>query len=570
MQLTLALAALTALSGAVFAADKTDFAAELKRIESASRQGAMREGRYDQKKALEAQKQANAEMETLVKKADEADQKTMKPEDLAAVAQASLRLRKPDLAFKWAELAIKADEKSPSAHETKVRTLVALKKAGDAEKALEAAPSLNPRTVESLHLLLAGTFESNKQYEAAIKHLRPFVASLLVQVKSNPLYASSFASYTRRLANLYVEAKKPDDGLNVLQANAVVVRKLAAENPKLAGAATDLQLSLAEFLRDQGREGDAQKVVQEETASVEKALADANGDLRGIHVGRKVKVMEAAAEGSDEATAARIRTDMLAYVGDEATKHRKDVNVVRAAMSSLMTASGSWMYSDAKAAKAALDKAKSLLDALGDDVPERGGLEQQLVTRARGVAGALDREALIGKPLPEPNPDAWINGSPLSPADLKGKVILLDFWAVWCGPCIQTFPHLREWNEKYAKDGLVIVGVTRYYEYGWDDAEKRATKRDEISKEEERKETEKFLAFHQLKHPSAVFNPEIDEKTAAKKQDKYSQALKVTGIPQAVVIDRKGNVRLIRVGSGPANAHAIEAMIKKCLAEPAS
>ena len=53
----------------------------------------------------------------------------------------------------------------------------------------------------------------------------------------------------------------------------------------------------------------------------------------------------------------------------------------------------------------------------------------------------------------------WINSDPLTLADLKGRVVLLDFWTYTCVNCIRTFPFLREWHSKYAESGLVIVGV---------------------------------------------------------------------------------------------------------------
>ena len=54
----------------------------------------------------------------------------------------------------------------------------------------------------------------------------------------------------------------------------------------------------------------------------------------------------------------------------------------------------------------------------------------------------------------------WLNtGAPLSLAALRGKVVLVDFWTYSCINCIRTVPHVQAWHERYARDGLVVVGV---------------------------------------------------------------------------------------------------------------
>ena len=55
--------------------------------------------------------------------------------------------------------------------------------------------------------------------------------------------------------------------------------------------------------------------------------------------------------------------------------------------------------------------------------------------------------------------EGWINSEPVSLDDLRGKVVLVDFWTYTCINCIRTLPYLKEWHEKYADLGLVILGV---------------------------------------------------------------------------------------------------------------
>jgi thiol-disulfide isomerase/thioredoxin len=218
---------------------------------------------------------------------------------------------------------------------------------------------------------------------------------------------------------------------------------------------------------------------------------------------------------------------------------------------------------DPAAGEKLVAEAKEFLTALGDKSEDDG--VKAAVTQSARTFAALERQItsarklaeLVGKDAAPLNVEGWVNGEPLTDDDLKGKVVLLDFWAVWCGPCIATFPHLREWNEKYGPEGLTIIGLTRYYNFKWDEETGRATRsEEEVSPEDEQEMLKKFAAHYKLEHRFGI-----------QKDASLAEHYAVAGIPHVVLIDRAGKVALVRVGSGPANAKDIDEKIKELLSK---
>ena len=163
----------------------------------------------------------------------------------------------------------------------------------------------------------------------------------------------------------------------------------------------------------------------------------------------------------------------------------------------------------------------------------------------RGLVGALGLLCIgwaVGGCSPRaprgaaPAAPAWVAedlaGAPRSLAELRGKVVLLDFWATWCAPCRQEIPEYIALQTRYAGDGLVVVGMSL----------------DTLPVEAVRE----FVRKAGINYAVVVADSEIAE------------AYAVEALPTTVLIDREGRIRHRKVGAMPdpkAYAESVRALL---------
>ena len=134
---------------------------------------------------------------------------------------------------------------------------------------------------------------------------------------------------------------------------------------------------------------------------------------------------------------------------------------------------------------------------------------------------------------------SWINSEPLTLDGLKGNVVLVDFWTYSCINCIRTLPYVKSWHDKYADQGLVIIGMHS----------------PEFSFEKERAGVIEAAKKFGLEYPIAQDNDFVTW-----------QVFNNMYWPTKYLIDRNGVIRYTHIGEGA--YEQTEQMIQQLLAEP--
>jgi cytochrome c biogenesis protein CcmG, thiol:disulfide interchange protein DsbE len=156
-----------------------------------------------------------------------------------------------------------------------------------------------------------------------------------------------------------------------------------------------------------------------------------------------------------------------------------------------------------------------------------------------GAASAPQNPSgLVGNPAPDFNVSTVAGGpSKVSLKQLRGKVVLVDFWGTFCTPCKSSFPKLQALNAKYASSGLQIVGISE------DEAEDKA-------------KIPSFASTYGAKFPIGW-----DEDRS------ISQRYQPETMPSSFLIDRRGVVRFLHVGFRGGDEVQIEKEVQELLAQ---
>jgi thiol-disulfide isomerase/thioredoxin len=202
----------------------------------------------------------------------------------------------------------------------------------------------------------------------------------------------------------------------------------------------------------------------------------------------------------------------------------------------------------------AMEKARRLLDEEAAftekifQIMQASGTPEQRRAAAGGRVQVRDRArqvSLVGRPAPEIEIKDWINGDAVTLSELRGRVVLLEFWATWCKPCQEMFPKLKKLDEEYRARGLEVIALTRHY----------FARRDTASSEAE--ELDLMRSIIQKYELAFRVGVASDERT----QDLYG----ATGMPTLALIDRAGVVRYAHFGGG--QDAKFDALLAGCLNE---
>jgi thiol-disulfide isomerase/thioredoxin len=152
------------------------------------------------------------------------------------------------------------------------------------------------------------------------------------------------------------------------------------------------------------------------------------------------------------------------------------------------------------------------------------------------IAGAADGpESLLNKEAPDFKLDL-LGGGQVELSKLEGKnVVLLDFWATWCGPCRQVMPALVEVSNEYKSKGVRYLAVNL---------------------REENDDITKYLA-----------SAKLDIEVPLDKNGEVAKRYQVRGIPTMAIVDKKGIVRDVHVGASANVKEELKKTLDKILAE---